>query len=100
VHCIGGILGALATGILVDPRFGGTGVADYITEPGKIVMVYDMAAQMTAQAKAVALTLVWSGGLSIVLYKLVDLLVGLRPPKEKERAGLDITDHGERGYHY
>jgi len=100
VHCIGGILGALATGILVAPRFGGTGVADYITDPGKIVVGYDMAAQMTAQLKAVVLTLVWSGVLSAVLYKFVDLVIGLRPPKEKERAGLDLTEHGERGYHY
>ncbi len=100
VHCIGGILGALATGILVDPRFGGSGVADYITEPGKIVIGYDMATQMTAQAKAVVLTLIWSGVLSAILYKLIDLVIGLRPSKEKERAGLDLTEHGERGYHY
>lgn len=100
VHCVGGIVGALATGILVAPRLGGTGVADYITQPGQITIVYDMAAQMTAQAKTVALTLVWSGVLSAFIYKFVDLLVGLRPPKEKERQGLDLTDHGERGYNY
>jgi Amt family ammonium transporter len=100
VHCIGGVLGALATGLLVDPRFGGTGVADYISDPGKIVVGYDMAAQMTAQVKAVVLTLIWSGVLSAILYKIVDLVIGLRPPKEKERAGLDLTEHGERGYHF
>jgi Amt family ammonium transporter len=100
VHCIGGVLGALATGVLVDPRFGGTGVADYITQPGTITIGYDMATQMTAQFKAVALTLIWSGVLSAFLYKFVDLVVGLRPPKDKERAGLDLTDHGERGYHF
>lgn len=100
VHCIGGIVGALATGILVDPRFGGSGVADYVSDPGRIVIGYDMATQMTAQAKAVVLTLIWSGVLSAILYKLIDLTIGLRPSKEKERAGLDLTEHGERGYHY
>jgi len=100
VHCIGGVLGALATGILVDPRFGGTGVADYIARPGEIAIGYGMATQMVAQFKAVALTLIWSGVLSAVLFKLVDLVIGLRPPKDKERAGLDLTDHGERGYHF
>ncbi|HYD15833.1 MAG TPA: ammonium transporter [Hyphomicrobium sp.] len=100
VHCIGGIVGAIGTGLLVAPQFGGTGVADYITNPGQITVVYDMATQMTAQIKTVALTLIWSGVLSAFLYKIVDLMVGLRPPKEKERAGLDLTDHGERGYHF
>jgi Amt family ammonium transporter len=100
VHCVGGILGALATGLLVAPQFGGTGIADYVARPGQITIVYDMAAQMQAQLKAVGLTLVWSGVLSAFLYKIVDALVGLRPPKEKERAGLDLTDHGERGYHF
>jgi ammonium transporter, Amt family len=100
VHCLGGIVGALATGILVSPNLGGTGVADYIAQPGQITIVYDMASQMTAQAKTVALTLLWSGVVSAFLYKLVDVVVGLRPPKEQERAGLDISDHGERGYNY
>ncbi len=100
VHCIGGIVGALATGILVAPQFGGTGVADYITQPGQITVTYDMGAQMQAQFKAVALTLIWSGLISTVLYKLVDLVVGLRPPKDRERTGLDLTEHGERAYHF
>jgi Amt family ammonium transporter len=100
VHCVGGIVGALATGILVDPRLGGTGVADYLAQPGQITIGYDMATQMTAQVKAVALTLAWSGIISVVLFKFVDLVIGLRPPKDKERAGLDISDHGERGYHF
>lgn len=100
VHCVGGVLGALATGLLVDPRFGGTGVADYLSQPGTIQTGYDMAAQMAAQFKAVALTLVWSGVLSLILFKFVDLVIGLRPPKEKERAGLDLSEHGERGYHF
>lgn len=100
VHCVGGVLGALATGLLVDPRLGGTGVADYLAAPGAITVGYDMATQMTAQAKAVLLTLVWSGVLSAILLKLVDLVIGLRPSKDMERAGLDLTEHGERGYHF
>ncbi|HEX2841826.1 MAG TPA: ammonium transporter [Hyphomicrobium sp.] len=100
VHCIGGIVGALATGILVAPQFGGTGVADYITQPGQITVTYDMGAQMQAQLKAVALTLIWSGLISAVLYKFVDLVVGLRPAKDRERTGLDLTEHGERAYHF
>jgi Amt family ammonium transporter len=100
VHCIGGIVGALGTGLLVNPQFGGTGVADYIAQPGQITVVYDMATQMKAQLKAVALTLVWSGVFSAIIYKLVDLIIGLRLPRDKERAGLDVTEHGERGYYF
>jgi Amt family ammonium transporter len=95
VHCVGGIFGALATGILVNPALGGTGIMDYTT--GKIAD-YDMATQMIAQFKAVALTLVWSGVGSAILYKIVDLIVGLRVPVEKEREGLDLTEQGERAY--
>jgi Amt family ammonium transporter len=100
VHCIGGIIGALGTGLLVNPEFGGTGVADYASKPGEIVVVYDMAAQMKAQLKAVGLTLAWSGIMSAVLYLFVDFTVGLRPPSGNERIGLDVTEHGERGYNY
>jgi Amt family ammonium transporter len=100
VHCIGGILGAVATGILVDPALGGTGIADYISKPGQITVVYDMAFQVAAQLKAVAVTVIWSAVGSAIIYKFVDLTIGLRLPKEKERAGLDLTEHGERAYHY
>jgi Amt family ammonium transporter len=95
VHCIGGILGALGTGILVNPALGGAGIMDYAA--GKIAD-YDMATQMIAQSKAVLMTLVWSGVGSAILYKIVDLIVGLRAPIEAEREGLDISDHGERAY--
>ncbi len=95
VHCIGGIVGALGTGILVSPMLGGTGIMDYTT--GKIAD-YDMWTQLIAQGKAVGTTLVWSGVGSLILYKIVDLLVGLRPTPEAEREGLDLTDHGERAY--
>src|SRR4051794_25850250 len=95
VHCIGGIIGAIGTGILVNPALGGAGIMDYAV--GKIAD-YEFSTQVIAQCKAVAMTLVWSGVGSLILYKVVDILVGLRVPVEQEREGLDITDHGERAY--
>jgi ammonium transporter, Amt family len=101
VHCIGGIIGALGTGLLVNPDWGGTGIADYLSKPGELTTgTYDMVAQMTAQAKAVGMTLLWSGIGSAIIFKLVDIVMGLRPSEEMEREGLDITDHGERAYNY
>jgi Amt family ammonium transporter len=100
VHCIGGVLGALATGLLVAPALGGTGVADFITRPGQVTVGYDLPTQMAAQVKTVAITLLWSGVLSIVFFRLIDLTIGLRPVREKERTGLDLSDHGEKGYHF
>jgi ammonium transporter, Amt family len=95
VHCVGGIVGAIGTGILVSPMLGGTGIMDYTT--GKIAD-YDMWTQLVSQGKAVGTTLVWSGVGSAVLYKVVDVLVGLRASPDAEREGLDLTDHGERAY--
>jgi Amt family ammonium transporter len=95
VHCVGGIIGALLTGILVNPALGGTGILDYAA--GKVAD-YDMITQMKAQGIAVLTTLVWSGVGSLILYKVVDLLVGLRVTIEEEREGLDISEHGERAY--
>jgi Amt family ammonium transporter len=101
VHCIGGIVGALATGILVNPDLGGTGILDYAAKPGEgVVAAYSLSTQMISQLKAVGTTLVWSGGMSLVLYKLVDIVIGLRPSEEKEREGLDVTEHGERAYNF
>ena len=101
VHCIGGIIGALGTGLLVNPDWGGAGIADYLSKPGELTAgTYDMVAQMTAQAKAVGTTLLWSGLGSAIIFKLVDIVMGLRPTEEKEREGLDIADHGERAYNY
>ena len=101
VHCVGGIIGALATGILVNPALGGVGIADYAMKPGELsVADYDMATVMIGQLKAVALTLVWSGIGSAILYKITDMLVGLRVSPEAEREGLDITEHDERAYNY
>jgi len=99
VHCIGGITGALATGILVNPDLGGVGITDY-TNLETFAGTYDMVAQMKAQGTAVVATLLWSGIGSAILYKLVDVIVGLRPTPDQEREGLDISDHGERAYNY
>ena len=101
IHCIGGIIGALATGILVNPALGGVGIPDYATKPGELtVAAYDFGPAMWAQLKAVLLTLAWSGIGSAILYKVVDLTVGLRVTVEEEREGLDLADHGERAYSY
>ena len=101
VHCIGGILGALATGILVNPALGGVGLPDYTTKPGELVVAtYDFGPAFLAQVKAVVLTLVWSGVGSAILYKVVDVIIGLRVTQEEEREGLDVSDHGERAYNY
>jgi ammonium transporter, Amt family len=95
IHCIGGIVGAIGTGILVAPALGGTGIMDYTT--GKIAD-YEFGTQVWAQIKAVLMTLVWSGVGSLIIYKVVDYTVGLRPATDREREGLDLTDHGERAY--
>jgi ammonium transporter, Amt family len=101
IHCVGGIIGAIATGILVNPALGGAGVADYISKPGELVVAeYAFSTQVWAQVKAVLLTLVWSGVGSAILYKIVDVIVGLRVTQEEEREGLDLADHGERAYNY
>jgi Amt family ammonium transporter len=100
VHCIGGITGAIATGVLVAPSLGGVGLTDYANFANGNAGTYDMATQVLIQLKAVGTTLVWSGVGSAILYKLVDLIVGLRPTPDQEREGLDISDHGERAYNY
>jgi len=98
VHCIGGITGALATGLLVNPDLGGVGITDYTNIGENFAGKYDLVAQMTAQGTAVVATLLWSGIGSAILYKIVDAIVGLRPAPDQEREGLDITEHGERAY--
>jgi Amt family ammonium transporter len=98
IHCIGGIIGALGTGILVNPALGGAGIVDYLS-PDLATVYPGTMAQVTNQAKGVLVTLLWSGIGSIILYKIVDLIVGLRPSVEAEREGLDLTSHGEAAYH-
>ena len=101
IHCIGGIIGALGTGLLVDPVLGGTGVLDYVAKPGTAVVAeYVRDVQMIAQAKAVCLTLVWSGIGSVIVFKIVDIVFGSRVAPDAEQSGLDVTQHGERGYAY
>jgi Amt family ammonium transporter len=99
IHCIGGIIGAIATGILVDQGLGGTGIPDYESKPGELsIAAYELAPAVIAQLKAVCLTLAWSGIGSAILYKVVDLVIGLRVPIDSEREGLDLAEHGERAY--
>ncbi|MFP1630687.1 ammonium transporter [Zhengella sp. ZM62] len=88
VHGIGGIIGAVGTGIFTAPGLGGTGGDDY-----------SIAGQTLIQIQAVAITIVWCGVISFILYKIVDMVVGLRVEADKERQGLDLTSHGEAAYH-
>ena len=100
VHGVGGIVGALLTGVFNSPALGGPGfVADWVTVTMVTAADYSIAAQVWTQAKAVLLTIVWSGVVSVVAFKLVDLTVGLRVNEEEEREGLDISSHGETAYH-
>lgn len=100
IHCIGGILGALATGILVNVDLGGAGIPDYTSKPGELAVgAYEFGTAFMAQVKAVLFTLVFSGVGSLILYKVVDVIVGLRVAPDAEREGLDIAEHGERAYH-
>ena len=87
VHGVGGIVGALLTGVFTAPGLGGTGGEDF-----------SIASQVWIQAKSVILTIVWSGVVSVIAYKIVDLVIGLRVPEEEEREGLDIASHGETAY--
>ena len=96
VHCIGGILGSLGTGIFVNPQYGGTGVYDYVAN--KVAADYSIGSQVWIQFQGVLTTIVWSGVVSFAAYKIVDLLVGLRVSEEEEREGLDISSHGETAY--
>lgn len=101
VHCIGGITGALATGILDAPMLGGQGIADYAAKPGTMVAgSYDMLGQLWIQLQGVLITLVWSGVGATLLFFAIDKLWGMRPAADVEREGLDIAEHGERAYHY
>jgi len=99
VHCVGGIVGALATGIVADPALGGQGWIDYTVFPA-VAGEYDMVGQVITQAKAVILTLLWSGIGSAVLFFILDKTMGLRPAEDAEREGLDLSSHGERAYNY
>ena len=101
VHCVGGIVGAIATGILVNPMLGGAGIPDYESKPGELaIAAYEFGPAVMAQIKAVLFTLVFSGIGTAILFKIVDLTVGVRVSAEEEREGLDIGEHDERAYNY
>jgi Amt family ammonium transporter len=101
IHCVGGILGAIATGILVNPALGGAGIPDYTTNPGSLAIAdYSFGPAVWAQIKGVVVTLLWSGIGSAIIYKIVDVVIGLRVTQDEEREGLDLADHGERAYNY
>jgi Amt family ammonium transporter len=96
VHGVGGIVGALLTGVFNSQALGGPGVvSDWVTAAVTSVPIAD---QVWIQFKAVMVTIVWSGVVSYIAYKLVDLTIGLRVSEEEEREGLDITAHGETAY--
>ena len=99
VHAVGGILGALLTGVFNSPALGGPSFpVDQFT--GKLVSIadYSIMSQFIIQAKAVGVTLVWSGVVAFIAYKIADMLIGLRVTEEEEREGLDTASHGETAY--
>jgi Amt family ammonium transporter len=99
VHGVGGILGALLTGVFASPDLGGTGICNYVTNKcGDVADFPGVAAQVMTQAHGVVTTIVWSGIVALVMFKIVDMVVGLRVTEEEEREGLDISSHGETAY--
>jgi Amt family ammonium transporter len=106
VHAIGGFLGAIGTGIVANPLYGGAGVTDYtkcVIKDGLVtsdcpIGAYDMWAQVFIQFKNAAITVCWSAVGSLIVYLIISVIVGLRVSPETEREGLDITEHGERAY--
>src|SRR5690606_26905518 len=88
IHGIGGIVGAIGTGIFTSPLLGGTGGDDFF-----------IAAQTFIQIEAVVITIIWCAVVSFLLFKLVGILTGLRVTEEEERVGLDLSSHGEAAYH-
>ncbi|MGZ8217382.1 ammonium transporter [Methylomagnum sp.] len=95
IHGIGGTIGSLGTAIVASPMLGGTGVYDYVANA---VGDYSIGTQLVSQAWGVLTAMLWSGVVSFIAYKLVDLIIGLRVSEEVERQGLDIAEHGETAY--
>ncbi len=107
IHCIGGIIGALGTGLVVNPAWGGAGVVDYVncSQAGKVlatcpVAAYDLVTQVTAQAKGVWSPSRGSGVGSLIIWVVLRVLGLLRVSQETEMEGLDLNEHGEAAYHY
>lgn len=88
IHGLGGIVGAILTGVFAAPSLGGTAGVDF-----------NIASQVMIQAEGVLITIVWSGVVAFIAFKLVDMVIGLRVSEEDEREGLDVTAHGETAYH-
>jgi ammonium transporter, Amt family len=99
VHAVGGILGALLTGVFNSPKLGGPGyVEDWVTASVIKADAYSIASQLLTQAKAVGLTVVWTAVVAFIAFKIADLIVGLRVTDDEQREGLDIVSHGETAY--
>ena len=96
VHGVGGIVGALLTGVFAAPSLGGTGVYDYVAN--KVNPDYSIGGQVWIQLQGVIVTMIWSAVIAFIAYKIVDLVIGLRVTEEEEREGLDISSHGETAY--
>ena len=97
IHAVGGIVGAIGTGIVADPAFGGQGWIDY-TAPVAKAGEYDLVGQVITQCWAVGTTILWTGVVSAALFLILKVTIGLRPDAEAETNGLDISEHGERAY--
>src|SRR6266852_4152197 len=97
VHCIGGMIGSLGTGIFVNPKFGGTGVWDYVANK---VGDFDAHAQIVSQLWDIGIVLVWSGGVAFLIMLVLKFTIGIRASDEAQEEGLDLADHGEKAYNY
>jgi Amt family ammonium transporter len=97
IHGVGGILGALLTGVFAAPSLGGAGIYDYVANAAGTE--YSIGGQVWIQLQAVLTTVVWSAIVSFIAFKVVDMIVGLRVAEDEEREGLDISSHGETAYH-
>jgi Amt family ammonium transporter len=86
----------LLTGVFAAPSLGGSGIYDYVAN--KVSPDYSIWNQVVTQATGVVTTVIWSGVVALIAYKLVDLTIGLRVSEEQEREGLDTTSHGEAAY--
>ncbi|OIR09705.1 ammonia channel precursor [mine drainage metagenome] len=95
VHCVGGIIGALGTGIFVNPALGGTGVYDYVANK---VGDFDASAQFVSQLWAVGTSLAWSAFVAFVILLILKHTIGIRASDEAQEEGLDLADHGENSY--
>jgi Amt family ammonium transporter len=100
VHAVGGILGALLTGVFCSPALGGPGfVSDWVTGKVTTAAEYSIASQVLTQAQAVGVTIIWTAVVAWIAYMIANMVVGLRVSEEEEREGLDVRSHGETAYH-